>query len=121
MLRVVISTIWATATTLLNGAQNPPADQPTTSKWHTFRNFIFSTLSTFGIPLIQSMTENNTLYDCVNTFLAHSTTNRNTTVDHRQRQNSGISRYSRPNFRRRTHHNGGVVRIIRPTIHIHIH
>jgi len=125
MLRILISSIWTTANTLLNRSQNTTPDQPSTSKWRTFRNFIFSTISTFGIPLIRSITGNDTLYECVNTLLANSTTNRNNNnnnnIDHHQRQNSGISRYSRPNFRRRSHHNGGVVRIIKPTINIHFH
>jgi len=120
MLRILISSIWTTANTLFNHSQNTTPDQPSTSKWRTFRNFIFSTISTLGIPLIRSITANDTLYECVNTLLANSTTNRNN-IDHHQRQNSGISRYSRPNFRRRSHHNGGVVRIIKPTINIHLH
>jgi hypothetical protein len=122
MLRIIISSIWTTANTLLNRSQNTTPDQPSTSKWRIFRNFIFSTISTLGIPLIRSITANDTLYECVNTLLANSTTNRNNNnIDHHQRQNSGISRHSRPNFRRRSHHNGGVVRIIKPTINIHLH
>ena len=121
MLRVLISGIWTTANTLLTRSQNPVPDQPSTSKWHTFRQIIVSAISLFGIPLARTLTGNDTIYECVNTFLANSTTNRNNNIDHRERQNSGLSRYSRPSFRRRSHHNGGVVRIIKPTINIHIH
>jgi len=116
MFRALISGIWSTAATLLSNNQNPP----TTSKWRIFRNFIFSTMSTIGIPLVQSLTESDTIYEYVNTFLANSTTTRNN-IDHRQQRNSNLSRFSRPNFRRRSHHNGGTVRIIKPIINIHIH
>jgi hypothetical protein len=120
MFRVLMNGIWATANTFLSSNQNPTTDQPTTSKWRTFRNFIFSTISTIGIPLVRSITGNDTLYEYVNTFLASSTPNRNN-IDHHQRHNSGLSRFSRTNFRRRSHHNGGIVRIVKPTINIHIH
>ncbi|CAF0776502.1 unnamed protein product [Rotaria sp. Silwood1] len=120
MLRVLISGIWATANTLLNRDQNSSNEQSSTSTWHKFRNFIFSTISSVGIPFVRSITENETLYEYVNTCLAHSTTNRNN-VDRRQQRNSGVSQSSRPNFRRRLYHNNGVIRIIKPTINIHIH
>jgi hypothetical protein len=120
MLRILFSGIWTTANTLLNRNQNPTADQPTTSRWGVFRNLIFSTITAIGTPLLRSITGTDTVYECVNTLLANSTTNRNN-IAHRQGHNSGISRFSRPNFRRRTQHNGGIVRIIKPTINIHIH
>ncbi|CAF0734141.1 unnamed protein product [Rotaria sordida] len=120
MLRVLVSGIWTTANTLLNRNQNSSNEQSSTSTWHKFRNFIFSAISSFGIPLVRSITQNETLYEYVNTCLAYSTTNRNN-VDHRQQRNPGVNRLSRPNFRRRSYHNGGVIRIIKPTINIHIH
>ncbi len=120
MLRVLISGIWATANTFLNNNQNPTTDQTSTSKWRIFRNFLFSTISTIGIPFVRRIAGNDTVYEYVNTFLASSTTNRNN-IDHHQRENSGLNRFSRPNFRRRPHRNGGIVRIVKPTINIHIH
>jgi hypothetical protein len=120
MLRVLANGIFATASSLLTRNQNPPTGQPSTSRWHMFRQFIFSTVSAIAIPFIRSTTAGDTLYECVNTLLASSTTTRNN-IDHRQRNQSGINRLSRPSFRRRSNHNGGIVRIIRPTINIHIH
>ncbi|CAF3146652.1 unnamed protein product [Rotaria socialis] len=120
MFRVLISSIRATANMLLVHHQNLPSDQSSTSKWHKFRNIFFSTISSLGISFIRSLTETDTLYECVNTYLAHSATNRNT-VDPRKRNNSGVSRLSRPNFRRRSCRSSGIIRIVKPKIHIHIH
>jgi hypothetical protein len=120
MLRVLVSGIWATANTLLTRDQNRTIEQQSTSKWRIFRNFIFSTISAIGIPFVRTITANDTLYEYINTFLASSTTARNN-IDHRQQRQSGINRLSRPNFRRRSHHNGGIIRILKPTINIHIH
>ncbi len=120
MLRVLINSIWTTANTLFNNGQNPAINPPSTSKWRIFRNFIFSTITNIGIPLVRSYTGTDTVFEYVNTVLANSTTTRNN-IDHHQRPNSNLSRFSRPNFRRRSHHNGGIVRIIKPTINIHIH
>ena len=120
MLRVIISSIWTVANTFLNRSQNLAEDQPSTSKWRTLRNLICSTISTLGIPLIRSISGSDTVYECVNTLLASSTTNRNP-VEQPQRRPTSISRFSRPNFSRRSHHNGGIVRILKPTINIHIH
>jgi hypothetical protein len=118
MLRLLISGIWTTASTLLSLNQNPAVDQPSsTSKWRTFRNLFFSTISAFGIPLVRSMATNDTLYEYVNTFLGNSIPTR-TNTDHHQRRNNSINRNSRPNFRRRSHHNGGIVRIVKPTFNI---
>lgn len=121
MWRLLINGILATANALLSNNQNATTDLPaTTSTWRRFRNFIFSTIATVGIPLAQSAIENNAGYEYVNTILANSPTARNN-IDQRERHNSNLSRHSRPNFRRRSHHNSGNVRIIKPTIHIHIH
>ena len=118
MLRVLIGSIWSAASALLTPSQNPPTAQPVTSKWRTIGNFLFSTLSNIGIPLLRTMTEGEALYECVNTLLANPTT---TVTRNRTEQHSNISRHSRPNFRRRTNHHGGNVRIIKQNIHIHIH
>lgn len=122
MLRVLINGIWTTANTLLNKSQNPTTNPPSTSKWRIFRNFIYSTFTYIGIPLVRSFTGTDAVFEYVNTYLGNSTTTttRNN-IDHRQRHNSNLSRFSRPNFRRRPYHNGGIVRIIKPTINIHIH
>lgn len=120
MLRVVLSSIWATANALLTRNQTVDNNQATTSKWHTIGKFLLSTLTTLGVPFVRSLTQNETVYDCVNALLSNPTTTRNANI-HRQRSNSGLSRFSRPNFRRRSHHENQVVRIIKPTIHIHIH
>jgi hypothetical protein len=121
MLRVLINGILTTANTLLNNSQNLTTNPPSTSKWRIFRNFIYSTFTIIGIPLVRSITGTDTVFEYVNTYLANSTTTRNN-IDHRQqRHNSNLSRFSRPNFRRRSYHNGGIVRIIKPTINIHIH
>ncbi|CAF2469966.1 unnamed protein product [Rotaria sp. Silwood2] len=120
MLRVLITGIWTATNTLLNRNQNPPNEQSSTSKWHKFRHFIFAAISSFGISFVRSITENEAIYEYVNTCLANSTTNR-TSVEHRQQRNSGVNRLSRPNFRRRSYHNSGAIRIIKPTINIHIH
>ncbi|UJR33977.1 hypothetical protein I4U23_021393 [Adineta vaga] len=117
MLRVVINSIWAVTNTFLNRNQIVTHDQQPTSKWRIFRNFLQSTISTFGLPLIQSMTTNDTVYEYVNTLLSNPSTPNH---HHLQRSNSGINRHSRANFRRRTHHHhNNVVRIVKPTIHIH--
>jgi hypothetical protein len=122
MWRILINSIWAAANTLLSPGQNQPIDQPSRSKWRTIGNFFFSTLANIGFPLARSIAQNETLYECVNALLATPTTttarNHN---DHHERHNSNLSRYSRPNFRRRSHHNGGTVRFIKPIINIHIH
>ncbi len=118
MLRVLIGGIWDAANAFVSPGQNLPIDRPSTSRWRAIGNFLFSMVSNIGIPLVRSMTANETLYECVNTLLANPTT---TTTRNHNDHHSNISRHSRPNFRRRTHHNGGNVRIIRPTIHIHIH
>ncbi|CAF0779476.1 unnamed protein product [Adineta steineri] len=118
---ILFNGLLAAGNIFFNRGQNTTPDQRPISKWRTFCNFIFSTISTVGIPLIQSATGNDTAYEFVNAALGSSTTNRNNNIDHHERQNSGISRLSRPNFRRRRHHSSGAVRIIRPTINIHIH
>lgn len=125
MLRMLISSIWTAANTLLSSNENPSVDQPPTSKWRAIGKFLAAALSTIGIPFIQSMTESEALYECVNTLLSTSTATPATATrshnNHRQRPNPGLSRHSRSHFRRRPHHNGGAVRIVKPTIHVHIH
>lgn len=111
MLRLFLNGIYAVTNTLLN--QNEA--QTSTSRWRIFRNFLSSTMTILGRPLIRSITGNETVYEYVNTLLSNPTTR-----EHHQRPHSGLDRHSRPVFRRRTHHRGGV-RIIRPTIHIHVH
>ena len=120
MFRGLINGIWTTASMVLNHNRNSTNNPPSTSKWRIFRNFIFSAISTLGIPFVRSITESDTLYEYVNTCLAYSTTNRNN-IDHRQRRDSGVSRLSRPDFRRRSYRIGGIVRIVKPSINIHIH
>lgn len=123
MWRALISSVLATANILLNNNQNStldPTTTATTSKWRQFRNFLFSTLTSFGIPFAQSMLGDNAIYEYVNSSLVNSPTTRNN-IDHHERHNSNLNRHSRPNFRRRSHHNHGNVRIIKPTIHIHLH
>ena len=121
MLRFLLSSIWTTANALRNqNATVTDNNQATTSKWRTIGKFLLSVLTTLGIPFVQSLTENETVYDCVNTLLANSPTTRSANA-RQQRSNSSLSRFSRTNFRRRSNHENRVVRIIKPTIHIHIH
>lgn len=120
MLRILIRGIQTTANALLIHDQNIPNNQSSTSKWRSLYNFLFSAFSSIGIPLLRTFTGSDTLFEFVNAYLANTNTTRNNIVRH-QRRSSGVSQLSRPNFRRRTHHNHGVVRFIRPTIHIHIH
>ena len=120
MLRAILNGILSTTNTLLINTETPAIDRPSTSRWRTFGNFLYSTLSTFGIPLLRLVTGGDTVYECVNSLLVNSSPTRNHT-DQRQRTNSNLNRLSRPNFRRRSHHHGGNVRILKPTIHIHLH
>lgn len=110
MLRILISSLVSSANAFLATNQ--------TSKWDMFRNFVSSTFSIFGRPLLRRFTNNDTVYECVNTLLSNPTAAQQYT-EHRQQQNSHLNRFSRPNFRRRTHR--PVIRIVNPTVHIHMH
>lgn len=114
MLRMLVNRIVSSANGLLTYNQ--------TTTWGIFRNFIASTFTIFGRPLMRRLTNSDTLYECVNTLLSNPTTTTTTVTQHhteqRQRQNSNLNRHSRPNFRRRTHR--PVIRIIKPTVHIHM-
>lgn len=120
MWRLVVTSILTAANTLLN--RNETQENNSTSKWRSIANFLLSTLNAIGVPFVRTLTENETVYECVNTLLSNSTT---TTTrngnNNRQQTNSNLSRFSRPHFRRRSHHENRTVRIIKPTIHIHIH
>ncbi|CAF0756663.1 unnamed protein product [Adineta ricciae] len=110
MLRLIFNGICTVTNTLLNRNET----QASTSRWRIFRNFLGSTMSSLGRPLIRSIVNNETVYEYVNTLLSNPTTR-----EHHRRANLGLDRHSRPTFRRRTYHHGGI-RIIRPIIHVHV-
>ena len=122
MLRHLLGGICTTANLLLNRASNnAPTNQTTTSKWRVLRDILLAMISAVGIPLVQSLTASETVYELVNASLANATAAQ-TSPARRQRDERGVSDMSRPNFRRRTQHSHrGVVRIVKPTINIHIH
>lgn len=111
MLRILISSLVSSANSLLATSQ--------TSKWTMLRNFVSSTFSIFGRPLLRRFTNNDTVYECVNTLLSNPTAAQQYTEHRQQQQNSHLNRFSRTNFRRRTHR--PVIRIVNPTFHIHMH
>ena len=122
MLRVLMAGVLTSAIALFNWQQNEATSEaPSSSTWRVFRSLISSTVSRFGGAFVRSLAANDGLYECVNTFLAHST-GQQQNVSTRRRQREGVSDMSRPSFRRRSHRRrGSLVRIVSPTININIH
>lgn len=117
MFGVVFRSLWAVANSLLANRENAVVERPpVTSRWRRWTNTFLSMMSNFGVPLLQTVVEQGTVYDFVNAALSQQTPTR--TAERRDPQH-GLNRLSRPNFRRRAHRQQRPrIVLINPTINV---